>query len=70
MAAGADGLLVEVHPDPERIRSDGESALTPARFLEMMQTLGRVAAAVGRRGPGDRKGGESDGVIEERKVAS
>jgi 3-deoxy-7-phosphoheptulonate synthase len=48
VAAGADGLLVEVHPDPERARSDGRQSLTPEGFEGMMRTLGRVAAAVDR----------------------
>ena len=48
VAAGADGLLVEVHPDPECATSDGEQSLTFAQFEEMMEALRPVAAAVGR----------------------
>jgi 3-deoxy-7-phosphoheptulonate synthase len=49
VAAGADGLLVEVHPDPAKALSDGPQQLTPQNFLAMMQELDAVALAVGRR---------------------
>ena len=48
VAAGADGLIVEVHPDPDHAVSDGAQTLTPPQFAEMMQQVRRVAAAVGR----------------------
>lgn len=48
VAAGADGLIVEVHPDPEKALSDGFQALTPAAFRQMMAECRRVAEAVGR----------------------
>ena len=48
VAAGADGLLVEVHPHPDKARSDGVQSLRPARFAEMMVRLRAVAEAVGR----------------------
>ncbi len=48
VAAGADGLLVEVHPDPDRAISDGAQTLTPPQFAEMMQQVRAIAAAVGR----------------------
>ena len=48
VAAGADGLLVEVHPDPDRAVSDGAQTLKPAQFDEMMQQLRLIAQAVGR----------------------
>jgi len=47
IAAGADGLIVEVHPDPEKALSDGFQALTPHAFREMMQECRKVAAALG-----------------------
>lgn len=47
VAAGADGLIVEVHPDPEKALSDGFQALTPAAYKQMMADCRRVAAAVG-----------------------
>jgi 3-deoxy-7-phosphoheptulonate synthase len=49
VAAGADGLLVEVHPEPERALSDGAQSLDPAHFAEMMQELRAIAAAIGTR---------------------
>ncbi len=48
VAAGADGLIVEVHPDPDHAMSDGAQTLTPAQFTEMMQQVRAIAAAVGR----------------------
>jgi 3-deoxy-7-phosphoheptulonate synthase len=48
VAAGADGLLVEVHPDPDHAVSDGAQTLTPPQFIEMMQQVRAIAAAVGR----------------------
>jgi 3-deoxy-7-phosphoheptulonate synthase len=47
-AAGADGLLVEVHPHPEAALCDGAQALTPERFEELMRRLVPVLTAVGR----------------------
>jgi 3-deoxy-7-phosphoheptulonate synthase len=49
VAAGADGLLVEVHPDPETATSDGEQSLDFPEFGELMAGLAPVAEAVGRR---------------------
>jgi len=48
IAAGADGLLVEVHPSPEDAFSDGNQSLLPVKFEEMMREAAKVAAAVGR----------------------
>ena len=48
VAAGADGLLVEVHPDPDHALSDGAQSLRPAQFQELMQQLRMIAPAVGR----------------------
>lgn len=48
VAAGADGLMIEVHPHPEKALKDGAQSLTPAHFVEMMKELGVVARAVGR----------------------
>jgi 3-deoxy-7-phosphoheptulonate synthase len=48
VAAGADGLMVEVHPEPEKALSDGFQALTPPAFRHMMAECKKVAAAVGR----------------------
>jgi len=49
IAAGADGLIVEVHPHPENALSDGAQSLRPQRFDQMMGELRLVAEAVGRR---------------------
>ena len=48
LAAGADGLLVEVHHDPEKALSDGAQALYPAQFVQLMKELKMIAPAVGR----------------------
>jgi 3-deoxy-7-phosphoheptulonate synthase len=48
VAAGADGLLVEVHPRPEEAKSDGPQSLTPRGFRDLMEGLRPVATAVGR----------------------
>lgn len=48
VAAGADGLIIEVHPNPAEATSDGEQSLKPQRFAELMGEVSRVAAAVGR----------------------
>jgi 3-deoxy-7-phosphoheptulonate synthase len=48
VAAGADGLIVEVHPDPEKALSDGYQTLTLPAFREMMAECRKVAVALGR----------------------
>lgn len=48
IAAGADGLIVEVHPQPEVALSDGRQSLLPKRFETLMGDVGRIARAVGR----------------------
>jgi 3-deoxy-7-phosphoheptulonate synthase len=48
VAAGADGLLIEVHPDPDRALSDGAQSLRPEQFEELMGQLRMIAPAVGR----------------------
>jgi 3-deoxy-7-phosphoheptulonate synthase len=48
VAAGADGLLVEVHPNPSQALCDGGQALTPVEFSRLMEDVRRVAGAVGR----------------------
>jgi 3-deoxy-7-phosphoheptulonate synthase len=49
VAAGADGLLVEVHPDPARARSDGGQSLDPEQFRQLMREARPIADAIGRR---------------------
>jgi len=48
IAIGADGLLVEVHPEPEKAWSDGEQTLTLEQFNDMMTQLKPIAKAIGR----------------------
>lgn len=48
VAAGADGIMVEVHHDPEKALSDGPQALLPHQFEEMMQQLKLIANVIGR----------------------
>lgn len=48
IAAGADGLMLEVHPNPEEALSDGPQSLLPKKFRELIQELHPIAQAVGR----------------------
>lgn len=48
IAAGADGLLIEVHHDPESALCDGSQSLKPTQFKELMRELSSIAAAIGR----------------------
>src|SRR3989441_8466222 len=52
VAAGADGLLIEVHPDPDHARTDGDQSLRLDGFAELMDRIRDVAAALGRQGAG------------------
>ena len=49
IAAGADGLIVEVHHNPSQALSDGAQSLRPERFAEMVQDVKAIAKAIGRR---------------------
>ncbi|MSP16691.1 MAG: 3-deoxy-7-phosphoheptulonate synthase [Myxococcales bacterium] len=49
VAVGADGLMVEVHPDPARALSDGPQSLTPANFARLMTSVRAIADVVGLR---------------------
>ncbi len=49
VAAGADGLLIEVHPDPDRARSDGDQSLTLDGFADLMERIRDVTVALGRQ---------------------
>ncbi|MGD8584401.1 MAG: 3-deoxy-7-phosphoheptulonate synthase [Chloroflexota bacterium] len=51
VAAGADGLIIEVHPRPEEALSDGAQSLKPKRFAQLVQEMKGIADAVGRRIP-------------------
>jgi 3-deoxy-7-phosphoheptulonate synthase len=48
VAAGADGILVEMHPDPDKALSDGAQSLKPEQYAEMMRQLRLIAPAIGR----------------------
>jgi len=48
VAAGADGLIIEVHTHPEDAKSDGAQSLIPSNFASLMQELGVLAKAIGR----------------------
>jgi 3-deoxy-7-phosphoheptulonate synthase len=48
VAAGADGVLIEVHPDPDHALSEGAQAVAPEQFAELMRQLKMIAPAVGR----------------------
>jgi 3-deoxy-7-phosphoheptulonate synthase len=48
VAVGADGLLIEVHNDPDRALSDGPQAILPEMFEELVRQLSRLAPVVGR----------------------
>jgi 3-deoxy-7-phosphoheptulonate synthase len=58
VAAGADGILVEVHPNPDRALSDGAQSLFPDQFARLMQELRQIAAAI------DRAVARSPGIVE------
>ena len=68
VAAGADGLLVEVHPNPPEAWCDADQALTPAEFAALMDRLDAVAHAMGRglarRAPAPREKRRSPSVRE------
>ena len=49
IAAGADGLIVEVHPDPAKAVSDGRQSLKPEAFAEMVKQVGQIAQIMGRK---------------------
>ena len=49
VAAGADGLIVEVHPDPESAKSDGAQSLFPDQFAQLMREVRVIAEVIGRR---------------------
>lgn len=48
VAVGADGIMVEVHANPDKAWCDGPQSITPAVFAELMQDLRRLAPVVGR----------------------
>ena len=62
VAAGADGIIVEVHPNPDRALSDGAQSLFPEQFAQLMEALRLIAGAIDRqlsREPGSGGTGRS-----------
>jgi 3-deoxy-7-phosphoheptulonate synthase len=49
VAAGCDGLIIEVHPHPEQALSDGDQSLKPEKFAELMQDVKKIAEIMGRK---------------------
>ena len=48
IAAGADGLIIEVHPDPAKALSDGTQSLKPEKFFKLVSEVRKIAEAMGR----------------------
>jgi 3-deoxy-7-phosphoheptulonate synthase len=48
IVAGADGLIIEVHPNPDHALSDGAQSLTPENFAKLVDKSSKIAAAMGR----------------------
>src|SRR5690606_33197348 len=69
IAAGADGVMVEVHPDPERALSDGAQSLYPEQFDELMQQIRSIALAIGRHVSVARGDGPEEATGEVRPTA-
>ncbi len=59
IAAGADGLMIEVHPEPEKALKDGAQSLKPDTFAQFMQELSALVAAVGRKAGWSPDGGSA-----------
>jgi 3-deoxy-7-phosphoheptulonate synthase len=81
VAAGADGILVEMHPNPDRAKSDGAQSLFPDQFVRLMQEVRLIATAIGREitpPPGNGRplhpvtgvGGATSAAAETRTVVS
>ncbi len=51
VAAGADGVIIEVHPRPDEAASDGRQSLKPKRFAKLVKEMAAIATAVGKRVP-------------------
>ncbi|MBW3655539.1 MAG: 3-deoxy-7-phosphoheptulonate synthase, partial [Gemmatimonadetes bacterium] len=60
IAAGADGLVVEVHPCPEQALSDGDQSLTLQNFEKLMRQIRPFAEAAGRTVAGPRTGARAE----------
>jgi 3-deoxy-7-phosphoheptulonate synthase len=69
IACGADGLIIECHPDPARSVSDADQALSLEAMADLVVSLGPIAAAVGRSMYGDRQGVGVSPALDERPLA-
>jgi 3-deoxy-7-phosphoheptulonate synthase len=49
IAAGADGMIVEVHHEPEKAKSDGPQSLRPGQFAELMDQVNQISATLSRK---------------------
>ena len=64
IAAGADGLMIEVHPRPDEALSDGGQSLKPERFAELVGQIKAIAEAIGRcLAPTGKQASESDDPV-------
>jgi 3-deoxy-7-phosphoheptulonate synthase len=63
LAAGADGVMIEMHPDPDRALSDGAQSLYPEQFRVLVEELRAVARAIGRRVTPSPENGSDDSDI-------
>jgi 3-deoxy-7-phosphoheptulonate synthase len=69
IACGADGLIIECHPDPDKSVSDADQALSLESMAALVASLGPIAAAVGRSMGGDRWGVGVSPALAERPLA-
>jgi 3-deoxy-7-phosphoheptulonate synthase len=69
IAAGADGLIVEVHPDPDTALSDGGQSLKPERFAELVRQIRIIAEAVGRVVPDPKPEPVRDPMVNKAQAA-
>ncbi len=70
VAAGADGLIVEAHPDPDSARSDADQQLTSPELADLAERVSRVALAIGRTLPRPSAGERPSRSLVERSQAS
>ena len=70
IAAGADGVMIEVHPDPESALSDGDQSLTLPAFTDLMARLAPFAAAAGRTLPRPSSSALLPGTTTQQRVRS
>ncbi|MBE0698327.1 MAG: 3-deoxy-7-phosphoheptulonate synthase, partial [Anaerolineaceae bacterium] len=69
VAAGADGLIIEVHPDPDQALSDGGQSLKPERFVDLVRQIRMIAEAVGRVVPDPKPLPVRDPALVQQSVA-